>query len=232
MYSFLELFTSRLSRSRTPSEEFFALGDDNVCTAPVMAENEILEFVQSSKNIIDVAPEDENEMNYATLDPTSSEMRNMMKVCDTSEGSRSISMTLKLHNFSNATGVHGLSFQPKNLLRTPNPFSAGLDSPKSPSLSSGSSHYPRFPKKKPFFTPGVGFTLRPSSLIIDRPQKPAPAFLVLFRVEYTNTLPGRLETNGAAFLDRHLELPPRTIILKSAVVTDSLVRQALSLVNR
>uniref|UniRef100_A0A8C4RFJ1 HTH CENPB-type domain-containing protein n=1 Tax=Erpetoichthys calabaricus TaxID=27687 RepID=A0A8C4RFJ1_ERPCA len=39
----------------------------------------ILEFVQSSKNIIDADSDDENEMNNAAPVPTSSEMRNIMK---------------------------------------------------------------------------------------------------------------------------------------------------------
>uniref|UniRef100_A0A8C4SC05 HTH CENPB-type domain-containing protein n=1 Tax=Erpetoichthys calabaricus TaxID=27687 RepID=A0A8C4SC05_ERPCA len=40
---------------------------------------DILEFVQSSKNIIDADSDDENEMNNAAPVPTSSEMRNIMK---------------------------------------------------------------------------------------------------------------------------------------------------------
>ncbi|GFW23744.1 hypothetical protein TNCV_2032871 [Trichonephila clavipes] len=35
------------------SEECIAIDDDNVCTAPIMADKDILEFVQSSINIID-----------------------------------------------------------------------------------------------------------------------------------------------------------------------------------
>ncbi|GFV48941.1 hypothetical protein TNCV_1093411 [Trichonephila clavipes] len=54
------------------------LDDDNVCTAPIMADKEILEFVQSSKNIINADFDDENEMNNAPV-PISSEMRNIMK---------------------------------------------------------------------------------------------------------------------------------------------------------
>uniref|UniRef100_A0A8C4RRF5 Tigger transposable element-derived protein 4 n=1 Tax=Erpetoichthys calabaricus TaxID=27687 RepID=A0A8C4RRF5_ERPCA len=61
------------------SEEFVAVDDDNVCTAPIMADKDILEFVQSSKNIIDADSDDENEMNNAAPVPTSSEMRNIMK---------------------------------------------------------------------------------------------------------------------------------------------------------
>ncbi|GFV18394.1 SCAN domain-containing protein 3 [Trichonephila clavipes] len=64
------------------SEEFVAVNDDNVYTTPIMADKNILEFVQSSKNIIDVYFEDENEMNNAVLTPTSSEMRNIIKVSD------------------------------------------------------------------------------------------------------------------------------------------------------
>ncbi|GFW27105.1 hypothetical protein TNCV_93311 [Trichonephila clavipes] len=114
------------------SEEFFALDDDNVCTAPIMAERhfgvkkykcgkqqkrnemfekasallhcstvlpgefvavgvmimcvqpelwqtDILEFVKSSKSIIETDSDDENEMNNATPSPTSSEMKNIRK---------------------------------------------------------------------------------------------------------------------------------------------------------
>ncbi|GFS96474.1 hypothetical protein TNCV_17881 [Trichonephila clavipes] len=41
------------------SEEFVAVGDDNVCTARIMTYKDILEFVQSSKNIIDRDSDDE-----------------------------------------------------------------------------------------------------------------------------------------------------------------------------
>ncbi|GFU46995.1 hypothetical protein TNCV_813671 [Trichonephila clavipes] len=60
-------------------KEFVAVGDNNVCTAPFMADKYILEFLESSKNIIDSDSGDENEMNNAAPVPTSSEMRNVMK---------------------------------------------------------------------------------------------------------------------------------------------------------
>ncbi|GFX38795.1 hypothetical protein TNCV_4748651 [Trichonephila clavipes] len=44
-----------------------------------MADKDILEFVQSSKNIIDADSSDENEMKNAASDHTSYEMRNIMK---------------------------------------------------------------------------------------------------------------------------------------------------------
>ncbi|GFV42399.1 hypothetical protein TNCV_4311291 [Trichonephila clavipes] len=44
-----------------------------------MAEKDILEFVQSSKNIIDEDSDGENEMTNATPVPTSSEKRYSMK---------------------------------------------------------------------------------------------------------------------------------------------------------
>ncbi|GFT29595.1 uncharacterized protein TNCV_4890481 [Trichonephila clavipes] len=44
-----------------------------------MADKDIMEFVQSSKNIIDTDTDDENEMNKAAPAPTSSEMRKNMK---------------------------------------------------------------------------------------------------------------------------------------------------------
>ncbi|GFU73265.1 hypothetical protein TNCV_167481 [Trichonephila clavipes] len=61
------------------SEEFIAIDDDNACTSPIMAEKDILEFVQSSKNIIDADSDEENEMNNATPVHTSSEMRSIIK---------------------------------------------------------------------------------------------------------------------------------------------------------
>ncbi|GFT13638.1 hypothetical protein TNCV_3831091 [Trichonephila clavipes] len=47
------------------SEAFIAVVDDNVCTAPIMADKDILEFVQNSKNIVDADSKDEHEMNNA-----------------------------------------------------------------------------------------------------------------------------------------------------------------------
>ncbi|GFW87864.1 hypothetical protein TNCV_1359681 [Trichonephila clavipes] len=62
------------------SEGLIAEGDDNVCTAPIMAAKDILELVQSSKNIIDTIDYDgENEMKNVTSVPMSSEMRSIMK---------------------------------------------------------------------------------------------------------------------------------------------------------
>ncbi|GFX76748.1 hypothetical protein TNCV_664551 [Trichonephila clavipes] len=52
------------------SEEFVAVNDPNVCTASIMADKDILEFVQSSKNIIKADSGDENKMNNATPVPT------------------------------------------------------------------------------------------------------------------------------------------------------------------
>ncbi|GFT33781.1 transposable element Tcb1 transposase [Trichonephila clavipes] len=49
------------------SEESVTADDDNVCTAPIMADKDILEFVKSSKNIIDADSDDENEMNMQLL---------------------------------------------------------------------------------------------------------------------------------------------------------------------
>ncbi|GFW69469.1 hypothetical protein TNCV_488181 [Trichonephila clavipes] len=51
------------------SEEFIIVDDDNSCAAPIMADKDILEFVQSSKNIIDT--DSENEMNNAVSVPMS-----------------------------------------------------------------------------------------------------------------------------------------------------------------
>ncbi|GFY34901.1 hypothetical protein TNCV_154741 [Trichonephila clavipes] len=62
-----------------PSEEFVAADDDKMCTAPVIADKDILEFVQSSKNIVHTHSDDESEMNNSTPVPTSFEMRNITK---------------------------------------------------------------------------------------------------------------------------------------------------------
>ncbi|GFW90381.1 hypothetical protein TNCV_3509291 [Trichonephila clavipes] len=48
------------------SEEFLAVHEDIMYyTAPMMADKDICEFVQSSKNIIDADSDDENEINNA-----------------------------------------------------------------------------------------------------------------------------------------------------------------------
>ncbi|GFX52480.1 hypothetical protein TNCV_4324961 [Trichonephila clavipes] len=46
-------------------KEFVAVDDDNVCAAPLMADKDILEFLQSSKSILDADSDDEVEMNNA-----------------------------------------------------------------------------------------------------------------------------------------------------------------------
>ncbi|GFY00772.1 hypothetical protein TNCV_2141641 [Trichonephila clavipes] len=46
---------------------------------PIWADKDILDFVQSSKNIIDTGFNDENEVNNAAAVSTSSKMRNIMK---------------------------------------------------------------------------------------------------------------------------------------------------------
>ncbi|GFU67360.1 hypothetical protein TNCV_640601 [Trichonephila clavipes] len=61
------------------SEEFVAVDDINVCRAPIMEGKDILEFVQSLKNIIYEDSDDDNEMNNAPPVPTLFEMKNIMK---------------------------------------------------------------------------------------------------------------------------------------------------------
>ncbi|GFW94744.1 hypothetical protein TNCV_4247841 [Trichonephila clavipes] len=61
------------------SEEFITVHDGKVCLAPVMADKDILELVQSSKNIYDADSVDKNEMNNVASVLTSSEIRNVMK---------------------------------------------------------------------------------------------------------------------------------------------------------
>ncbi|GFU21736.1 DDE-1 domain-containing protein [Trichonephila clavipes] len=60
-------------------KEFVAVDDKNVNTPPIMAYKDILEFVQSSKNITDADFDDEKEVNKAAPVPTPSRMRNIMK---------------------------------------------------------------------------------------------------------------------------------------------------------
>ncbi|GFT62368.1 hypothetical protein TNCV_4717471 [Trichonephila clavipes] len=58
-----------------------AVEDDNVYTAPIMADKDILEFVQSSKKyFMDADSDDENEMNNVAPVPVSTEMRNVLKM--------------------------------------------------------------------------------------------------------------------------------------------------------
>ncbi|GFU80569.1 hypothetical protein TNCV_534431 [Trichonephila clavipes] len=56
-------------------EEFFTVNDDNVCTALIMADNVILEFISSQKTSIEAGSNDKDEMNDAASVQTSSEMR-------------------------------------------------------------------------------------------------------------------------------------------------------------
>ncbi|GFS63870.1 hypothetical protein TNCV_1128791 [Trichonephila clavipes] len=57
-----------------------AVDDDNVYTAPIKANKDILEFVHSSKSIIDADSDDENETNNTAPVPTSAEMKNVEKI--------------------------------------------------------------------------------------------------------------------------------------------------------
>ncbi|GFX22610.1 hypothetical protein TNCV_2993451 [Trichonephila clavipes] len=54
-----------LDCSTVSSKEFVVAEDDNVCTAPIRTHKDILEFVQSSKNIVDADSGDENKMDNA-----------------------------------------------------------------------------------------------------------------------------------------------------------------------
>ncbi|GFV14070.1 uncharacterized protein TNCV_525461 [Trichonephila clavipes] len=60
------------------SKEFVVV-DDDVCATPITADKDILELVQSSKNIIDADSDDENGMSNAAPVHMSSEMRNIIK---------------------------------------------------------------------------------------------------------------------------------------------------------
>ncbi|GFS70565.1 hypothetical protein TNCV_1490291 [Trichonephila clavipes] len=52
-----------LDGSDNHKEEFVAVNDDSVGTAKILTDKSILEFFQSSKNIIDADSDDENETN-------------------------------------------------------------------------------------------------------------------------------------------------------------------------
>ncbi|GFW30173.1 hypothetical protein TNCV_1054841 [Trichonephila clavipes] len=65
--------------STVSPEEFVEVDDANVCTAPVMTDKHILEFVQSAKNIFDADSYSEKEINNAVPVPTPWEMRNIVK---------------------------------------------------------------------------------------------------------------------------------------------------------
>ncbi|GFV48952.1 hypothetical protein TNCV_1093521 [Trichonephila clavipes] len=54
-----------LDRPTGSSEEFLAIDDDNVRTTQIMAEEDILEFVQSSKNVFNADSDGDNEINDA-----------------------------------------------------------------------------------------------------------------------------------------------------------------------
>ncbi|GFV06318.1 hypothetical protein TNCV_2229541 [Trichonephila clavipes] len=56
--------------------EEYQVDYDNLCTTPITADKDNLEFHQSSKNITEADLNDENEMNNA---PSSSEMKSIMK---------------------------------------------------------------------------------------------------------------------------------------------------------
>ncbi|GFU03883.1 hypothetical protein TNCV_1718491 [Trichonephila clavipes] len=62
-------WTQLSDRPTESSEEFVAVDDDNVCTAPTMTIKGILELIQNSKNFIDADSDDENERNNTV--PTS-----------------------------------------------------------------------------------------------------------------------------------------------------------------
>ncbi|GFW51664.1 hypothetical protein TNCV_4213401 [Trichonephila clavipes] len=58
-------------------EVFVAVNDDNVRAVPIITDKDILEFVKSSKNIIESDFDDENEMSNIALVSTSSEMKSI-----------------------------------------------------------------------------------------------------------------------------------------------------------
>ncbi|GFU70150.1 hypothetical protein TNCV_5057441 [Trichonephila clavipes] len=74
----LQKTPARLDCPIVLSEEFLAVYNDNVCTALIKEKN-VWKFLQSSKNIIYVDSDDENEINNAAPVTTSSEMKNVMR---------------------------------------------------------------------------------------------------------------------------------------------------------
>ncbi|GFW24017.1 hypothetical protein TNCV_4950611 [Trichonephila clavipes] len=66
---------STKNTSRNGLEEFIAVGYDDGSTATIRADKDILEVVQSLKNIIDADSNDENEVNKAAPAATSFKMR-------------------------------------------------------------------------------------------------------------------------------------------------------------
>ncbi|GFX40041.1 hypothetical protein TNCV_2273241 [Trichonephila clavipes] len=69
-----------LDCSTGSSEEFVAVDDDNVCTAQLWQRKKFCSFFKAKKNTIDTDSDDENEMNNAASIPTSSAMRNILKI--------------------------------------------------------------------------------------------------------------------------------------------------------
>ncbi|GFV89625.1 transposable element Tcb1 transposase [Trichonephila clavipes] len=67
--------TEYTNNTDSSSGEFVAIYDNNVYTSPIIADKDILKFVPISRNIDDADSDDENEMNNAAPNPTSSEMR-------------------------------------------------------------------------------------------------------------------------------------------------------------
>ncbi|GFW13786.1 hypothetical protein TNCV_1670021 [Trichonephila clavipes] len=65
-----EQSTESTSHTGSSLEEFVVVDDDYVCTSTIMADKDILESVQSSKNVIDADYDDENETNNAAPDLT------------------------------------------------------------------------------------------------------------------------------------------------------------------
>ncbi|GFW72964.1 hypothetical protein TNCV_830871 [Trichonephila clavipes] len=89
-----------LDCSTVSSEECVAVEDDNVVTAPMMADKDILEFVQSSKSIIDTIDSDhKNEMTNVAPGPMSSDMKSIMQRMRSSIGEMSNKMERFVVNF-------------------------------------------------------------------------------------------------------------------------------------
>ncbi|GFU59731.1 hypothetical protein TNCV_3186871 [Trichonephila clavipes] len=99
-----------LGCSTASSEKFIEANDDNECTASIMADKDIFEFVQSSKNIIEADFDDKNEINNAAPVPTSSEMRITMKsMCCYLDAYSNGEMNNKMHSIEQFDAIKNKS---------------------------------------------------------------------------------------------------------------------------
>ncbi|GFX80634.1 retrovirus-related Pol polyprotein from transposon 17.6 [Trichonephila clavipes] len=138
--------------------------------------------------------------------------------CDASN----LGIGVVLSQFSNATGVHGLFFRPKNLLRSPSLIPDPLVPRLSPCLSL--SELSLSPKKL-FSPPGrVHDTpLVPSHFQVTKASPWPWASVVSYSCGTHKYTPGRLEPNGARILVQHLDtlVHHTPLFLKASLLTSA-----------